>query len=48
MEHSTYCKSCKHFMMEHGNVNGKGYCARGPDCKCKVKGDTYEEVLARL
>ena len=35
-------------MIEHGCFEGEGYCARGPDCNCKVKGKTYEEALADL
>lgn len=32
-------------MLEHGYFEGKGYCARGPNCDCTVKGLTYEESL---
>lgn len=45
MEHSKVCRKCKHLMMEHGIYRNKGYCARGPDCKCDVKGLSYEDAL---
>ena len=54
MEHTEICKECGHFMKEHGVETEmlarglyyqKGYCARGPDCKCTVKGQTYEQAL---
>jgi hypothetical protein len=49
MENSKTCK-CGHLMAYHGCINNKGYCPVGNDgdCKCHVKGDTYEEAISKL
>ena len=51
MEHNGgQCIICGHGMLEHGNVDGVGYCANGNngDCLCKEKGLSYEEALEEL
>jgi hypothetical protein len=37
-------------MLEHGCVNGIGYCPNGNngDCLCTVKGMTYDEALKAI